>query len=272
MGTKPPASGRSYARQSAGRDEAQGGLCCPVLGGQPQGLPIFGLPVGATARGGLAWRLCLLDGPSWPVSSGPRAGPNPARPRLLSRPPPTATSSHPTTGHSPNIWLVFPASWGGGRPGARRSLSAGTVWESPLGLWEPECPEAEPSPGAEGVEEVARGRWAGPPHQGARAAKSLPQDHWATLDPRPSVRGQVTKGSEPRPDPTYHQGPTQSVGAYSCHSTPPSLSFLFCQVGSPRCCPPLRRGGWGDRAWGPGPALLCPLPPSAWRGRRSPRL
>lgn len=122
----------SSACQGTGRDEARG-ACAPwSWQGQPRGLPVFGLPAGATARGGLAWHLCLSDGPSRPVSPGLRAGRNAARPRLHPRPPLTATSSHPPTGHSPNIWLVFPASWGWG-PRARRSLSAGTVWEAPWG-------------------------------------------------------------------------------------------------------------------------------------------
>lgn len=242
-GREAPGSVLSSACQGAGRDEARG-ACAPwSWQGQPRGLPVFGLPAGATARGGLAWHLCLSDGPSRPVSPGLRAGRNAARPRLHPRPPLTATSSHPPTGHSPNIWLVFPASWGWG-PGARRSPSAGTVWEAPWGCGNQSVWGRSPARGRQRRWGRRPGAGGGKPLQGARAAKSLPPDLRATLDPRPSVGARSPKAPSPAPiSPITGALPTP-WGAYSCHSTPPSLSVLFCKMGRPCWCRP--------RAWGAG--------------------
>lgn len=226
-GREAPGSVLSSACQGAGRDEAQG-ACAPwSWQGQPRGLPVFGLPAGATARGGLAWHLCLSDGPSRPVSPGLRAGRNAARPRLHPRPPLTATSSHPPTGHSPNIWLVFPASWGWG-PGARRSPSAGTVWEAPWGCGNQSVWGRSPARGRRrrrGRRPEARGRETSPGGQGRQIPPPRPSG-----DPRPSALGggQVTKGSQPRPHLTHHRSPTHSLGSLqlSFHPTQPQCPLL----------------------------------------------
>lgn len=227
-GREAPGSVLSSACQGAGRDEARG-ACAPwSWQGQPRGLPVFGLPAGATARGGLAWHLCLSDGPSRPVSPGLRAGRNAARPRLHPRPPLTATSSHPPTGHSPNIWLVFPASWGVGGPelggaGLREQCGShpGAVGTRVSGGG------AQPGAGGGGGGGGQRpgGRETSPGGQGRQIPPPGPSG-----DPRPSALGggQVTKGSQPRPHLTHHRSPTHSLGSLqlSFHPTQPQCPLL----------------------------------------------
>lgn len=241
-GREAPGSVLSSACQGAGRDEARG-ACAPwSWQGQPRGLPVFGLPAGATARGGLAWHLCLSDGPSRPVSPGLRAGRNAARPRLHPRPPLTATSSHPPTGHSPNIWLVFPASWGVGGPelgGARLREQCGRH----PGAVGTRVSGGGAQPGAGGGGGGGGQRpGAGKPLQGARAAKSLPPDLRATLGPRWGPGHQRLPAPPPsHPSPEPYPLPGELTAVIPPHPASVSSSVKW---GDPAGAAP-RRGGLG---------------------------
>lgn len=219
-----------------------GGLCSLVLAGSAPGPPRLRSP---RRSNGTGWASLASLSLRWPQPAGV-PGPQ-SRPERCQAPPAPQASpdSHflpPPHGPQSQHLVGVSSELGGGGPGARRSPSAGTVWEAPWGCGNQSVWGRSPARGRRrgwGRRPEAGGRETSPGGQGRQIPPPRPSG-----DPRPSVGARSPKAPSPAPiSPITGALPTP-WGAYSRHSTPPSLSVLFCKMGRPCWCRP--------RAWGAG--------------------
>lgn len=205
-----------------------GGLCSLVLAGSAPGPPRLRSP---RRSNGTGWASLASLSLRWPQPAGV-PGPQ-SRPERCQAPPAPQASpdSHflPPPHRPQSQHLVGVSSeLGGGGPGARRSPSAGTVWEAPWGCGNQSVWGRSPARGRRrgwGRRPEARGRETSPGGQGLQIPPPRPSGN-----PRPSALGggQVTKGSQPRPHLTHHRSPTHSLGSLqpSFHPTQPQCPLL----------------------------------------------
>lgn len=206
-----------------------GGLCSLVLAGSAPGPPRLRSP---RRSNGTGWASLASLSLRWPQPAGvPRPQ---SRPERCQAPPAPQASpdSHflppPHRGPQSQHLVGVSSELGGGGPGARRSPSAGTVWEAPWGCGNQSVWGRSPARGRRrrwGRRPEAVGRETSPGGQGRQIPPPRPSG-----DPRPSALGggQVTKGSQPRPHLTHHRSPTHSLGSLqlSFHPTQPQCPLL----------------------------------------------
>lgn len=131
MGPPEPPCSRVSAQEAAGLGRLGHSKAEPQKEAHAP-LPWWGQPWVSSVSPSESWRegQCRLLSPPlwwpWPVCPAPAL--SRARSRLHSR---RHSPGHFLLGHGPNIWLVFPVSWG---VGGQEEPSEGTVWESLLGL------------------------------------------------------------------------------------------------------------------------------------------